>query len=53
MLKTVVLLHILVETEIRFNMETFCKIINVFTGTFDQFNASLVNKFLIFFYIIL
>ncbi len=25
-------------------MEIFCNIINVFTGTFDQFNASLLNK---------
>ncbi len=27
-----------------FEMETFCNIINVFTVTFDQFNASLLNK---------
>ncbi len=25
-------------------MEIFCKIINVFTVTFDQFNASLLTK---------
>ncbi len=27
-----------------FEIEIFCNIINVFTGTFDQLNASLINK---------
>ncbi len=27
-----------------FEIEIFCNIINVFTVTFDQFNASLINK---------
>ncbi len=27
-----------------FEIEIFCNIINVFTATFDQFNASLLNK---------
>ncbi len=30
-------------------MEIFCNIINVFTVTFDQFNASLLNKSFNFF----
>ncbi len=29
--------------------EIFCNIINVFTVTFDQFNASLLNKMIDFF----
>ncbi len=37
MLKKVVLLNIYVETDI-------CWIVNVFTVTFDQFNASLLNN---------
>jgi len=28
----------------------FCNVINVFTVTFDQFNASLINKSIDFFY---
>ncbi len=32
-----------------FDKEIFCNIINVFTVTFDQFNASLRNKSIIFF----
>ncbi|XDV39993.1 hypothetical protein PO909_009159 [Leuciscus waleckii] len=40
-LKTVVLLNI-------FN-QIFCNIINVFILTFDQFNASLLNKSISFF----
>jgi len=55
MLKTVLLLHIFVETVILFlnrkfkrtvffEIECFCKIINVFIDTFDPFNASLLNK---------
>ncbi len=55
MLNTVVL-NIFVETEIiiwwiesskeqhLFEIEIFCNVINVFTITFDQFNASLLNK---------
>jgi len=31
-------------------MEIFCKVINVFTVTFEQFNASLLNKSICFFY---
>ncbi len=27
-----------------FKIEIFCNITNVFTATFDQFNASLMNK---------
>ncbi len=27
-----------------FEIKIFCNIINIFTGTFDQFNASLLNK---------
>ncbi len=27
-----------------FEMEIFCNIINVFTGSFDEFNATLSNK---------
>ncbi len=30
-----------------FKIETFCNIINVFTVTFDQFDASLLNKSII------
>ncbi len=56
MLKSVVLLHIFVETTIYFfqafllnrkhlfERETFYNIINTFTVTFDQINASLLNK---------
>ncbi len=60
MLKTVVLHNIFVETVIilffrilwwiesskehLFEIESFCNIINIFTVTFDQFNASLMNK---------
>ncbi len=32
-----------------FEIEIFCNIINVFTGTFDHFNASLLNKSINFF----
>ncbi len=32
-----------------FGLEIFCNIINVFTATFDQFNASLLNKSIHFF----
>ncbi len=32
------------KEEHSFEMEIFCNIINVFTGTFDQFNAFLLNK---------
>ncbi len=49
MLKTV---HIFVETDRLVDEQKAqknsvylkCNIINVFTGTFDQFNASLINK---------
>uniref|UniRef100_A0A8C1LZ30 Alpha-1,4 glucan phosphorylase n=1 Tax=Cyprinus carpio TaxID=7962 RepID=A0A8C1LZ30_CYPCA len=44
MLKTVALLNIFVET---LKIEIFCKVINVFTVTFDQFNKSLLNKSII------
>ncbi len=56
MLKSVVLLNIFVETTIYFfqafllnrkhlfERETFYNIINTFTVTFDQINASLLNK---------
>ncbi len=55
MLKTVVLMNIAVEKFIfqdshmnrkfkSFEIEIFCNIINVFTFTFDQFNASLMDK---------
>ncbi len=30
-------------------MEIFCNFINIFTGTFDQFNVSLMNKSINFF----
>ncbi len=54
MLKTVVLIHIFVETvnlwwkesskeQHIFKIEIFCYIINVFTVPFDQLNASLLN----------
>ncbi len=59
-LKTVVLLNIFVETvtlffrvflmnrsskeQHLFEIEIFCNNINVFTDTFDQFNASLMKK---------
>ncbi len=64
MLKTVVLTNIFVETDLFFRIhrwiesskeqhffkiEIFCYIINVFTVTFDQFNASLINKSINFF----
>ncbi len=32
------------EKQHLFEIEIYCNIINVFTGTFDQFNASLMNK---------
>ncbi len=64
MLKTVVLHNIFVETVMYFifldsqmnrqhlfEIEIFCNIINVFTVTFDQFNASLMNKSINFFQI--
>uniref|UniRef100_A0A8C1XU86 Alpha-1,4 glucan phosphorylase n=1 Tax=Cyprinus carpio TaxID=7962 RepID=A0A8C1XU86_CYPCA len=44
MLKTVALLNIFVET---LKIEIFCKVINVFTVTFDQFNKSWLNKSII------
>ncbi len=64
MLKTVVLHNILVETVKHFlfwriesskeqhllEMEIFCNIINIFTVTFDQFNAALLNKSINFSY---
>ncbi len=34
-----------------FDIEIFCNIINVLTVTFDQFNASLLNKVLINFFL--
>ncbi len=61
MLRTVVLLSDFVETDIcfqgtlmnlkfkeqyLFEIEMFCKMLNIFAVTFDQFNASLLNKFL-------
>ncbi len=62
MLKTVVLLHIFMETVILVFKDSFinrmlkstaficfCNIINVCTDTFDQFNASLQNKSIICF----
>ncbi len=62
MLKTVVLLHIFVDfffmilwwighskEHYLFKVEVFCKILNVFTVTFDQFNVSLLNKIIISF----
>ncbi len=42
MLKTVVLLNIFVETEIFFS--GFFDELKVFTGTFDQLNASLLGE---------
>ncbi len=59
MMKTVVLVHIFVETVFSikilwwlknpkiqhlFEIEIYCNLINVFTDTFNQFNASLLNK---------
>ncbi len=53
MLKTVVLLNIFVETETFFSgffeIEIFCHIWNVFTLTFYQLNATLLNKCIDFF----
>jgi len=37
------------EEQRLFETEVFCNIINVFTATFDQFNASLLNKNVVFF----
>ncbi len=56
--KTVVLLNIFVEpmilfriiwwiTKTAFEIEVFCKIINAFTVSFDQINASLLNESII------
>ncbi len=66
MLKTVVLLHIFRIVCFRilwltekskekhlFEIEIFCHIINVFTVTLDQFDASLINKCVHFFFFIL
>ncbi len=51
----VVLLNMFVTTVIKqhlFKMRYFCSILNVLTVTFDQFNASLLNKsIIIFFYL--
>ncbi len=33
-----------VKNSIYFKIEIFCNITNAFTATFDQFNASLMNK---------
>ncbi len=56
MVKTVVLLHIFVETKIHysfiyveqhlFEIEIFGNIINVFTVAFDQFNVCLHNAWI-------
>ncbi len=56
MLKTAVMLIIFVlimtdssKKKYLLEIEIFCKIINNFTVTFDQFNVSLVNKSIHFF----
>ncbi len=57
MLKTVVLLNIFGKNMIfdnykeHFLFEIFCNIINVFTATLDQFNASPLNKSIIIYYV--
>ncbi len=50
MLKTIVLLNIFLET-MTVSIEIFYNIINVFTVTLDQFNASMLNKSINLFYI--
>ncbi len=37
------------KQKLLFEVDIFCNILNVFTVTFDQFNASLLNKSLHFF----
>jgi len=39
-----ILLLSMLKKNILFKIETFCNIISAFTVTFDQFNASLLNK---------
>jgi len=48
MLKTLVLLHIFVKTMHLFEIEIFCKIINVFNVSLDQLNTPFLNKSTVF-----
>ncbi len=51
----VVLLNMFVKTVIKqylFKIRIFCSILNVLTVTFDQFNASLLNKSINYFFIL-